>query len=128
MIRGKQVEVSDRLKEFQGIQRVARGESGFLLARIDKNVFGGNSSLGGCACKTGAIGGAGGGAAGGAEGKSTFCRTATKAPSSDKLFLEGSLHTNRDNVVVKIVAVFGVKHDGIVGVTRKHGVFEALSF
>ena len=128
MIRGKQVGVSDRLKEFQGIQRVARGKSGFLLTRIDKSVFGGYSSLGGCASKTSAIGGAGGGAAGGAEGKSTFCRAATEAPSSGKLFLEGSLHTNRGNVVVEIVAVFGVKHDGIVGVTRKHGVFESLRF
>ena len=99
-----------------------------MVTRVVISVLGGYSSLGGCASQTSAIGGAGGGAAGGAEGKSTFCRTVTEAPSPGKLFLEGSLHINRGDVVVEIVAVFGVQHDGIVGVTSKNGVFESLRF
>ena len=43
-----------------------------------------------------------------------------------KLFGEGSLHIDGTNEGVEVVAMFGVKHDGVVGVTPEHNVLELL--
>ena len=43
-----------------------------------------------------------------------------------KLFGKGRLHTNGTNVRVKVVAVFGVKHDGVVSKALQHDILEFL--